>query len=106
MKFRYFNTCPSCNKGTIFNKFIIIRSTCKSCGINFNATKIGDGAVWVSLFIISIFTVLGAFTLELFLSPPYWYHIVFWPPIIILSSFLLLRIIKYWLILVYIKVKV
>jgi len=53
---------------------------CRACGLDFGAFNVGDGAAAFLILIVGAILTIGAITLELAESPPYWVHII-WVPI-------------------------
>ena len=51
----------------------------------------GDGAAAFLIFILGALAVGGALALELTIHPPYWLHLVLWPPLLIGLTILGLR---------------
>ena len=86
--------CPRCGKGPLFAGYLRVAPRCASCGMDFAAFDVGDGA---SVFVILIagFLVVGAALLvEIAWSPPYWVHAVLWLPAIAILTLGGLRLVK------------
>jgi len=67
--------------------------SCSACNLDFAAFNVGDGAAAFLILIVGAILTIGAITLELAASPPYWVHIV-WVPIGIALTMGGLRIAK------------
>ena len=90
----FVNNCPRCRKGDLFIGWLDLRPFCAECGLDYSKIDAGDGPAVFTIFILGIIMVIGAIWLEFAYTPPFWLHVVIWPPTIILSSFVLLRLIK------------
>jgi uncharacterized protein (DUF983 family) len=73
--------CPRCGAKTLFAGFARFATTCRACQLDFSAFNVGDGpAAFLTLGIGTLVTGL-AIALELTASPPWWLHVLLWPPI-------------------------
>ena len=73
--------CPRCDAPTLFSGWIRFAPRCPSCGLDFSAFNVGDGpAAFLTLVVGGIVAGL-AIAVELIFSPPFWVHILLWPPI-------------------------
>ena len=71
--------CPRCNGTTLFDGVIGFAPVCRSCGLDFAAFNVGDGPAAFLTLIVGAIVVLGAVSLELAASPPFWVHLLIWP---------------------------
>jgi uncharacterized protein (DUF983 family) len=78
----------------MFARYLTLAGTCDSCGLGFKAADSGDGPAVFVIFIVGPIAVGLAFWLEMAAAPPYWLHLVLWPPLILLGSIGLLRPMK------------
>ena len=89
--------CPRCGGASAFDGWIRFRDRCPSCGLPIADFNVGDGpAAFLTLGIGTLITVL-AVTLELAASPPWWLHLLLWPPLTAIAVTGSLRIAKAWL---------
>ena len=90
-----FNKCPQCKKGNVFKGFIKIEDNCEICGLKFESDKIGDGAAWITTFVICFLVVpiLFYFEINYVIKIKFYLTIIF--PLILISIMLLLRIFRY-----------
>lgn len=89
--------CPRCGQATVFAGWIRFRDRCPICDLHIASLNVGDGpAAFLTLGIGTIVTVL-AVTLELAVGPPWWLHVLLWPPITAAAVVGSLRIAKAWL---------
>ena len=89
--------CPRCGQASAFAGWIRFRDRCPVCGLDIAAINVGDGpAAFLTLGIGTVITVL-AVTLELAVGPPWWVHLILWPPVTALAVAWTLRIAKGWL---------
>ena len=93
-----FNNCPHCSKGKVFEGWISLNNHCKECNINFKIYNVGDGAAWITTFILSIVSLPLAFFLDYTLKISLTKLVFFMTIIILLLSIVLLRISRYLLI--------
>ena len=85
--------CPRCGAAALFAGPVAFAPKCRVCGLDFAAFNVGDGAAAFLILIVGAILVVGAITLELAQSPPYWVHII-WVPIGIALTLGGLRIAK------------
>jgi uncharacterized protein (DUF983 family) len=97
--------CPQCGEGPLFDGFLTIRKRCQKCNLDLSIADSGDGpAVFVIFIIGPIATGLALLTESIF-TPPYWLHLVVWPPLILGGVVALLRPFKATLIALQFKYK-
>ncbi|MET3724473.1 DUF983 domain-containing protein [Sphingomonas trueperi] len=76
-----YGCCPRCGAKTLFRSFTAYAERCSACGLDFTKFNVGDGpVVFLTLGIGALVTVL-ALWLEFSLSPPFWVHLLIWPPV-------------------------
>jgi uncharacterized protein (DUF983 family) len=86
--------CPRCGAKTLFDGVIRFAPRCTVCGLDFDAFNVGDGpAAFLTLIIGALVSAL-AITLELAVGPPWWVHVILWPPVTIALVVGSLRIAK------------
>jgi uncharacterized protein (DUF983 family) len=73
--------CPRCNARTLFDGWIRFADRCDVCGLDFSSFNVGDGAAAFLTLILGALVAAMAITVELAFSPPFWVHIILWPPI-------------------------
>lgn len=86
--------CPRCGEGKLFSGLLTVRDRCTACGLPFDFEDSGDGP---TVFIIMGlgFVILGAaLWLELSYLPPWWVHLLLWPPAILALGLPALRMVK------------
>lgn len=54
---------------------------CSACGLAFRGDEVGDGAAVPVLLVIGALIVGGALYVEFTFSPPFWLHLLLWPPL-------------------------
>ncbi|MET4697425.1 uncharacterized protein (DUF983 family) [Constrictibacter sp. MBR-5] len=86
--------CPRCGRGRLYDGFLTVRERCESCGLDLRHHDSGDGPAVILIFVIGALIVPAALITEAKLEPPYWLHLVLWPPIIIGAIVGLLRPLK------------
>ena len=90
--------CPRCGKGKILQGVLTVAPRCPACGLDLHAEEVGDGPAAFVILILGALIVVGAAMLELKAAPPFWVHVVLWPPLALLGTILLQRSLKAWLI--------
>jgi uncharacterized protein (DUF983 family) len=75
-----FGRCPSCGAPGLFEGPIRFAPKCKTCGLEFAAFNVGDGAAAFLILIVGAILTVGAIVVELKYSAPWWVHLV-WIPI-------------------------
>lgn len=89
--------CPRCGARTIFAGVIRFADRCRACGFDIAAYNVGDGPAAFLTLILGTIVVAGAVTLELSVGPPFWVHLLIWPPVTLAAVVASLRIAKGWL---------
>lgn len=86
--------CPRCGDGRLFSGFLEVAARCDTCGLDLRAQDSADGPAVFIVFILGFVVVGLAFLIEVVFAPPYWVHVVLWPPVVIGLSLLMLRPLK------------
>ncbi|WP_224406344.1 DUF983 domain-containing protein [Afifella sp. IM 167] len=86
--------CPRCGKGGIFNGFLKLKKACPVCGLDLGFADSADGPAFFAMTFIGFLIAGAAVLVELAYSPPFWVHILLWPPAIIFFALILLRPLK------------
>jgi uncharacterized protein (DUF983 family) len=73
--------CPRCGARTLFSGWIKFAASCSSCGLDFTTFNVGDGPAAFLTLILGAVVAAMAITVELVFSPPFWVHLILWPPI-------------------------
>ncbi len=86
--------CPRCGEGRLFDGFLRVAPSCRSCQLNYTFADSGDGpAVFVIL--IAGFLVVGLLLwTEIHYEPPVWVHLVIFLPMTLIVCLGLLRPLK------------
>lgn len=86
--------CPRCGQGKLFNGFIKLAPSCRSCGLDYAFADSGDGpAVFVIL--IAGFIIMGLLLwTEITYEPPFWVHLVIFLPLTLVVCLGMLRPLK------------
>ena len=86
--------CPRCGARTLFSGWIKFAPRCRACGLDFLQFNVGDGAAAFLIMIVGAVIVGLAITVELALSPPFWLHLLLWPPLALVLILFALRLAK------------
>jgi uncharacterized protein (DUF983 family) len=62
----------------LFQGVLTMRDRCPVCGLDLRGSDVGDGAVFVVMFVLCIVVVALAFWVEFTFNPPLWVHIILW----------------------------
>ena len=94
---KYFNRCPRCKNGDVFNGLIKLKDYCTSCNVKLNSDKIGDGASWITTSFVCfvLIPILFFFEINIGINVKIYVFVVF--PFLVLLSIILLRISRYLL---------
>ena len=84
--------CPRCGSRTLFGGWTAFASRCRACGLDLAKYNVGDGPAAFLIFIVGGFVVGFAIWLELAASPPWWLHVLLWPPLVVAGTIYGLRI--------------
>ena len=90
--------CPRCGKGKVLQGLLTVAPRCPVCDLDLRAEDVGDGPAALVILILGAVIVFAAAMIELKLAPPFWVHLVLWPPIALGGTILLQRCLKAWLI--------
>jgi uncharacterized protein (DUF983 family) len=71
--------CPRCGAKTLFKGPVAFAERCRACGLDYSSFNVGDGPAAFLTLIVGTVIVIGAVTLELSASPPWWVHALIWP---------------------------
>ena len=83
--------CPRCDARTLFSGWIKFAERCSSCGLDFRSFNVGDGAAAFLILILGAIMAAAAILVELKFSPPFWVHIILWPPTLLVLTIVSLR---------------
>jgi uncharacterized protein (DUF983 family) len=86
--------CPRCGQGRLFGGLLTVVDRCPACDLDLRGHDAGDGpAVFVILGLGAI--VMGlVFWVEFRFEPPWWLHVLIWPPLTFAGAVWLLRLLK------------
>ena len=86
--------CPRCGATTLFAGLATFAPKCRACGLDFTAFNVGDGPAAFLILIVGALIVGLAAALELGASPPWWLHVLLWPPLATIAVIGSLRLAK------------
>lgn len=67
---------------------------CPACGLDYRAFDVGDGPAAFLIFLVGGLVVGLAIWLELAAGPPWWVHLLLWPPLAAVATLGGLRVAK------------
>ena len=83
--------CPRCGIGRLFRSLLTVDGRCDVCGLHLEAEDSGDGPAVLVMFAIGPIVVGLAVWLEMSFAPPYWLHLLIWPPFVLIGSIAFIR---------------
>jgi uncharacterized protein (DUF983 family) len=83
--------CPRCGRGKLFDGYLKVAESCKSCGLSYSFADGGDGAAWFVMLIVGFLGVGSILGIEAAYSPPFWVHLLLAIPLLIVLPMALLR---------------
>jgi uncharacterized protein (DUF983 family) len=86
--------CPRCGRGKLFDGYLTVAPSCKSCGLSFAFADAGDGATWFVMLFVCVVGVGSIVGIEIAYSPAFWVHLLIAIPILVLAPLILLRPVK------------
>jgi uncharacterized protein (DUF983 family) len=67
---------------------------CRACGLDLTRFNVGDGPAAFLTLIVGAVVVILALWLQLAAGPPWWVHVLLWPPLTVAGVMLGLRVAK------------
>ena len=86
--------CPRCGNRTLFAGLATFAPKCRACGLDFSTFNVGDGPAAFLILIVGALIVGLAAALELGAGPPWWLHVLLWPPLATIAVIGSLRVAK------------
>lgn len=86
--------CPRCGRGKLFEGYLGVAKSCKSCGLSYSFADSGDGAAWLVMLFVCVVGVGSILGVEIAYAPPFWVHILLAIPVLIFMPLILLRPVK------------
>lgn len=86
--------CPRCGQGRLFDGFLSVGKSCRSCGLDYGFADSGDGPAVFGILIVGFVVVGLALWLEVNYSPSIWVHLILWIPLTLVLSLAFLRVSK------------
>ena len=98
MKRDLLSLCPRCKKESIFIGFTKLKNSCNKCGLSYKPENIGDGASYITTFLLCFIITPTILLIEIRYSISYLLYLFIVLPITLILSIILLRITRYLLI--------
>ena len=86
--------CPNCGVGRLFRRYLKVDDRCGHCGEALHHHRADDAPPYFTMFIVGHFVVGFVLSAEVAYAPPAWVHAAIWLPLTLISSLLLLPVIK------------
>lgn len=98
--------CPRCGEGALFGGFLEVADRCTVCDLDFSGQNSGDGSAFFIIMAVGFIVIGLALAMEKMFAPPIWLHMVFWLPLSLALSLVMMRPAKAILIALQFKHKV
>ena len=72
--------CPRCGERTLFAGPVAFASSCRACGLDYDAFNVGDGPAAFLILVVGAVLTASAIAVELTFEAPFWVHLI-WVPI-------------------------
>lgn len=95
--------CPRCGQGALYQGLLTVAAECPNCHLDLSPHDSGDGPAVFVISLLSVLLIPFVFWLEFSVMPPYWVHLVIWPPVVTVLTIGLLRPAKALLVAVHYK---
>ena len=90
--------CPQCKQASVFNGLLSVHDNCPECQLDLTKNETADGPTFIVITFLG-FVITGlAVWVEFSYKPDYWIHAAIWIPVILISSPILLRLTKSFMI--------
>lgn len=89
-----FGLCPCCGERGLYGGMVAFARQCRGCGLEFGRFNVGDGPAALLIMIVGGPIVGLAIWLQLAADPPWWLHVILWPPLTVAGVIGGLRIVK------------
>lgn len=86
--------CPECGAHTLFSGYVRTRDACPKCGLDFSGHRADDAPPYMTIFIVGHVLIPGALLAKQLFDPPLGLQFAVVTPLILISTFWLLPIIK------------
>ena len=86
--------CPRCGEGTLFGRYLKMRSRCESCTQVLEPYRADDAPAYFTILIVGHIVVPLVLAVETAFAPAYWIHAALWAPLTLGLSLGLLQPVK------------
>ena len=86
--------CPRCGRGKLFTGYLSVAKSCDSCALDFEGHDSGDGPAVLVIMLLGFVVAFSAVAVDFIYTPPFWVHVVVWPPVILIGALAVLRPLK------------
>lgn len=95
LKRGFLGRCPNCGEGRIFWAYLKVNDACPACGEELHHQRADDAPPYVTMLIVGHF-VLGLMLTFEFIGDdvPDWIQMIFWPGLALVTSLVLLPMVK------------
>ena len=82
--------CPRCGKGSIFDGFLALKTSCPVCGLDFTKADTGDGPAFFASFIGGFVLLAVGVWMQVAYEPSFWVYAV----LLVVGSLLIVGMIR------------
>lgn len=87
-------SCPSCNNGPLYSRFLKVRDECEVCSEALHHHRADDAPPYFTIFIVGHIIIPAMLLMEKLWQPDLWIHMLFWIPLALILTLVLLPIVK------------
>ena len=92
-----FNLCPGCKKESVFIGVTKLKTSCNECGLYYKPEVIGDGASYLTTFVLCFIVTPTILFLEINYTIGFMFYLFIVFPVTLVLSIVLLRVTRYLL---------
>jgi uncharacterized protein (DUF983 family) len=86
--------CPNCGEGRLFGKFLKVEPVCSVCGEHLDGHRADDLPPYITITIVAHIVIGLNLSIENASNWPLWWHMLLWPSLTVILTFLLMQRVK------------
>jgi uncharacterized protein (DUF983 family) len=90
----FLRRCPNCGEGKLFSGYLSVSASCCACGTELHHQRADDAPPYFTIFIVGHIVVPLMLVVEKLWAPDLWIHFLFWLPLTLALTLLLLPRVK------------
>lgn len=87
-------SCPCCNKGALYSRYLKIVDECEVCSEALHHHRADDAPPYFTIFIVGHIIIPAMLWVEKLWQPALWIHLSFWIPLALILTLALLPVVK------------